>query len=205
VDPFPRRPGRGAPGARTIVPTKPAPPPKPPAVTPREALQIGQYVNRQVSGTAREAVRDAMLYTYPFPPGEGPPGVGKPQKKLIEDLGGLLLPKTYFKALTEIGEGSIPLVKRTSGPGLGLGVGEEDAIFQITERERQFRERFQAELLSRPQPRASAGKVRPPFPPAVAPGSLQPTHVRPVNAAAIANEAAAEGLRAALVHERADP
>ena len=35
--------------------------------------------------------------------------------------------------------------------------------------------------------------------------SIQPAHVQPVNAKALANQAAAEGIRQALVHERADP
>ena len=43
-------------------------------------------------------------------------------------------------------------------------------------------------------------------PAAVVPSaSIQPEHITPINAAALANMAAAEGLRAALVSERADP
>lgn len=36
-------------------------------------------------------------------------------------------------------------------------------------------------------------------------GSLQPENIKPVNAKALANQAAAEGIRKALVQERADP
>lgn len=39
----------------------------------------------------------------------------------------------------------------------------------------------------------------------VAMGSMQPERIKPVNAKALANEAAAEGIRKALVKERADP
>lgn len=60
---------------------------------------------------------------------------------------------------------------------------------------------------------AFAGGTNPqpvPTPPMLAsgpvpPGSMQPEHAKPVNAKALANEAAAEGIRRALVSERFDP
>lgn len=54
---------------------------------------------------------------------------------------------------------------------------------------------------------ASPVAIPEPFPLAatVPSASIQPEHIQPVNAAALANQAAAEGIRAALVHERADP
>lgn len=209
MDPFEKFKSRRAPGAQTIadflIPTKPKAPAKPPAVTPKEALQLGAYVNKQVEAGARDLKAVVLAYTFPYPPGEGPPGAGAPQKKVLEDLGGLLLPKVYFKALTELGEGRLPLTKRVAGPGVGLGVGEEAEIQRQDERLRAER----AAALARLFPLAYGSSSRTPIVAALAlsviNGSIQPEHIRPVNAAALANLEAAEGIRRALVHERADP
>lgn len=209
MDPFQKFQPRRAPGANTIadllVPTKPAPATKSNAITPKEALQLAGFTQRLIEAGTKAVAKEGEQYLFPFPPGQGPPGAGAPQKKVIEDLGGLLAPKAIFKALTEIGEGNIPLVKRVTGVGLGLGVGEEDEIFKLTERHRVEREAFFSGIQRREALRLRAAALASPFQAGVPSASIQPERIQPVSAAALANQAAAEGIRQVLVSERADP
>lgn len=86
-----------------------------------------------VIGPAAEYLRDQAAPYVTFPITGIPPGGGKPttipaaQKKILDEVGGLLLPSRYLKAITELGEGSIPFVDR-SGNFAGLGSGEEQVL-----------------------------------------------------------------------------
>jgi len=209
VDPFKSWKPRGAPGSQTIGdffagPKKNKPTPVG-GLTPNETLQLANYLQAQIEAATREVGEEAKRYTLPYPPGEGPPGAGVPQKKLLEDLGGLLLPKTYLKALTESGEGNIPLTHKVNGPGRGVGVNEEEAIRRQIAQQRADLEAYQRSLfpaLSRP---SAIVRGVSPFAGDAPSVSIQPGHIQPVNAAALANQEAAQGIAKVLVHERADP
>jgi len=186
------------------------PPPKPTAEElerQKLAADLLKYAGKQAGNVGQDVQKLIEAYLYPYPPGGGPPGAGAPQKKLIEDLGGLLLPKAYFKAITEIGEGNIPLVKRKEGIGLGLGVGEEDEIYRQTQRQRAELQAFWdsyylfGRLVAAGAIATSAnlGVLPPP------PGSGRPLDSTPVNNLVAAAYALSQGVARNIESERSDP
>lgn len=209
MDPFQKFKPRRAPGVNTIadflIPTKPAPAPKSVVVTPKDTLEPAKQLGGAlVVKVAQTASREAYDYAGSiFSSEQDHLGQGPIRGKVFDQVGHLLLPKRFIKALSEIGEGDIPGEKRPGGNA--RGAAENRDILARDERLRVER----AAALARLFPLAYGSPSRAPLVVALAlsvlNGSIQPEHIQPVNAAALANQAAAEGIRQALVHERADP
>lgn len=208
MDPFQKPKPKHAPGAQAVAdflfPSKPKDPL--PALTGKETIQLFERAGGLVGDAGRYVAREVDLYAQPTAPGYRPVGQSAAQQKVAEEFLEFVVPSRVVKTIFQLGEAQGPGVgPAAGGHGHGLGIGEEDAIFRMTERQRAERERFYADLNRQMAAASAVRRVVIIFGASVASASIQTENIRPVNAAALANEAAAEGIRAALVQERADP
>lgn len=148
-------PDRGPPGSELLRPIlRPPEKPKPrPTVDPSIAVDVG----RLIGDTAKHYGGNLLDFLIGgHAPGSKYTGEGAAFKKLLEDLGGLVFPGRFVKAIFEIGEGEIPLTDKAEGRP-GLGAREEGRIQAELEA---LREKLKREQLTELEIRRAIGRAR---------------------------------------------